>query len=172
MKFVVKNICKICGLLLFASGTLTACNDNDKGRQGVEEYPEVGYANTAGSWKQLSLDGEPLNENTYAYLRMERRMIEDSDVGWRAFQTYSTLSSAQPIKKTGLYILKKDARGRATIEGVYDYHGYWQKTFYYISVSDDNNTMTWTANDDPSNVAVYTRVDDNTLDEIINTIND
>jgi hypothetical protein len=163
MKFVVKNICMICCLFL-AAGLSAACGDNND--PGIEEYPEVGYANTAGSWRLTSLDGVPLDGDVYAYIRMERRMIEDSDAGWRAFQTYSTLSTAQPIKKTGLYILKKDEVGRSTIEGVYDYHGYWQKEFYYITVGDDG-TMTWTANDDPSDVAVYTRVSDAQLDELI-----
>jgi len=158
--------------ILFALITLvalTAC-DNKKS-YGVEDYPTVNYAGTAGSWQLTSLDGEPLDATAtaYAYMRMERRVADDTEgaVEWRAFRTYSTLSSAQTIERTGLYILKTDERGRATIEGMYDFHGYWQKDFYYIALTDNGNTMTWTACDDPNNVIVYTRVTDAFLDGVI-----
>jgi hypothetical protein len=168
MKFVVKNICKACGLFAVALSTLVACDDKN---YGGEEYPPVGYSNMAGSWKMSVLEGKSLEGNVYAYMRMERRMIEDSDVGWRAFQTYSTLSTAQPIEKTGRYILKTDDLGRTMVEGQYDDFGYWQKDFYYVSMR-DADTMVWTANDDPENVTVYNRVEASVLDEIISQIHD
>jgi len=153
----------------------TACGD--KKNYGVEDYPTVNYAGTAGSWQLISIDGEPVgggasDATAYAYLRMERRVADDSAgaVEWRAFRTYSTLSSSQAIEKTGLYILKTDERGRATIEGMYDFHGYWQKEFYYIALTDNGDTMTWTAGNDPGNVIVYSRVADSLLDSVIDKI--
>jgi hypothetical protein len=161
-------LCVACSLTaLTALTALTGCDDK---KNYGEAIPVVTYNDVAGSWKLVSLDGNEINPNVYAYLRMESRAIEDDPVGWRAYQTYSTLGSAQPVEKTGTYILKKDTRDRATIEGLYDNFGYWQQDYYLIAVNGD--IMTWTGGNDDTHVAIYQRVDASVIDAIISQIRD
>jgi hypothetical protein len=133
-----------------------ACEkDNGSDRDG---QLVVNHNNISGTWQLTRLNGEE-PQGIYGYIELTRRAVEDDlgeSFGWREFDMYSNLNSAQSRHLTGRFRLTFDDADRAILTGVYDYdQGFWEHDYIVDQLTAD--TMTWVAEDDPEIVSVYTR---------------
>lgn len=141
-------------LLLLAGG---ACNDDKSyADPGLDVTPN----NIAGVWRLAeATSGAPV-EGTYVYVEFVRRD--------QTYVLYQNLDSFSARRITGRYNIETDEELGAVIRGMYD-HGKGDWSHRYIVRDLTRERMTWIAQDDPDNVAVYVRcagVPDEVLDEL------
>lgn len=124
---------------------LCACDD-DKSYEdpGLEVTPH----NIAGTWQLAEWNGAPLAEGSFVYIEFTRKD--------KLFTMYQNLDSFGTRKLMGRYDITTDVELGAIIMGQYDYGtGDWEHR--YIVSDLDADTMTWTAQDDPSDISIYER---------------
>lgn len=135
-------------LLAAAALCLGAC-DEDKTYEdpGLEVTPH----NISGAWQLAEWNGTTLAEGTYIYIEFTRKD--------QLFTMYQNVDSFSARKRTGRYDITTDVELGAIIMGAYDYGiGDWSHRYIVTDLHED--TMVWTAQDDPTIVSVYRRCDE------------
>ena len=131
--------------MLLAVALFAACEKDDI----TEPTLEVKSQNLDGVWKLELRDGSPLEEGTYVYLVLDRKYT---------FELYQINSSMYPVLYTGDYELEYDWRVGDIISGTYDYgQGAWNNE--YVITNLYQNSMTWTAKGENSEVQEFVRID-------------
>lgn len=137
---------KLTNLLMLLAVALFAACDNE-----IIEAPEpleVKPYNLEGVWKLETLNGNALAEGTYVYVAIDRKY---------GFEIYQNTASMYPVLETGTYELESDWRVGDVISGVYDYdRGPW--SYSYVITDLFEESMTWTAREEPSEVQCFVRV--------------
>ena len=116
----------------------------------VVEYLDVTPNNLAGEWKLVEWKGGPLDEGTYFYIDIVRK--------GRKFTSYQNFDSMadMPHVVTGTYNIEMDVEDGAIIRGMYDYdEGFWSHSYKVDDLTKDS--MTWTAEDDPTFIQKFVR---------------
>lgn len=143
MKHFLRNFLSAAAVVLFA----VSCDKND----GIaeEQTLPVTYINIEGTWELVEWNGEPLAEGTYAYIELTRQ---------GEFSSYSNIESTALVTTamTGTYDIDQDDD---TVGGNYDYLDYEPWAHRYVVSGLTATSMTWTADDDASEVRVYSRID-------------
>ena len=138
-------------LAVIAALTLTSCDPDFKDLP-VKQELEVNAHNLSGKWMLEAWNDAILEEGTYVYLDIVR---DD-----RTYTMYQNLDSFQnvPHVVTGSYHIDIDPELGAVIRGNYDHDsGDWAHRYIVTSLTE--NTMTWTAKDDPEYTQYFIRVD-------------
>lgn len=150
----MKNIFKLmalCAILLL----MPSCKDDGP---EAEKSLEVTGANLHGTWKLSEWCLEPLAEGTYCYITFNRRDL--------SFEMYQNFDSMRARRITGKIKITHDPRRGDVISGKYDYdNGPWNHE-YIVSELLESGSMTWIADDDASDVSLYTHCD-KVPDEIV-----
>lgn len=137
--------------LLLAVATLF-CGCKVEDNEVVEQLIDVTPTNIAGIWSLQSYDdGVTLAQGSYVYIEFVR-----SD---RSFTLYQNVGSMGCEVKTGNYYIETDTLLGAIIRGHYtagDYNYADWAHRYIVEMTQD--TMRWTAKDNPDDVSVYVRV--------------
>lgn len=134
-----------------------SCSDDD-GTEELKPVLEVNYANIAGTWQLTEWNGEKMNDARYYYIVLNRK-AED---GKRSYAIYTNLNSATSQRITGAFLLEKDADKGDIINGTYDYQlstddGWSHK---YVISNLYAESMVWTAEDDLTEIRIYSRCDE------------
>lgn len=137
--------------LLLAAATLF-CGCKNGGEEYVEQFIDVTPTNIAGVWSLQSYDGGvTLAPGSYVYIEFVR-----SD---RTFTLYQNIGSMGCEVKTGNYYIETDPLLGAIIRGNYtagDYNYADWAHRYIVEMTED--TMRWTAKDNPEDFSVYIRI--------------
>ena len=142
----MKNLLKFSFLLILAA-TFAGCDD-DKSYE--DPGLEVSLYNISGTWQLAEWNGTTLAEGTYIYIEFTRKD--------QLFTMYQNVDSFSARKRTGRYDITTDVELGAIIMGAYDYGiGDWSHRYIVTDLHED--TMVWTAQDDPTIVSVYRRCD-------------
>lgn len=148
----MKNFWKmmaLAALLLVGVGCGPIDGGEDKPQPDVEL--EVTPNNISGTWKLLTLNGQPIADGSYVYIDFVR-----SD---RTFTLYQNVDSFGNRTLTGrYYIYVDDELGVAMIRGEYD-HGAGEWSHRYIVESLTHDTMSLVAKDNASDVCCYQRAE-------------
>lgn len=127
-------------MLLFA-----ACEDK------IEPIPtlEVNAINLEGTWQLTEWRNAPLADSTYVYIVLDRKE--------QAFRIYDNMASMYPRLATGLFTLDNDYKLGDIISGTYDHEGgAWNHEYLVTDLYEES--MTWTATDDATDVQKFVRV--------------
>lgn len=139
----MKNIFRFILCVMLTVG-FTACS-NDETPQVEVRSVNASYLN--GSWSLSEIDGLPLGEGTYLYLRFDRTE--------KTFIMYHNLESMYSQRFTGSWSLTEDEDLGTLLTGEYDYDlGEWAT---YIATAPDLNTLRLVNLEDETDVRVYTR---------------
>ncbi len=147
MERTIKNIFRAILLLVIALN-LTACSDDDD-----EKVETIAFTSTTvhGTWQLVSWNGEALTGGLYCYI--------DFDRNYNTYKMYQNFDSMYARCITGSFSIEKDKYLGDVISGKYDFDmGAWNHD--YIVTNFDNQTMTWTEEDNSSEVCVYQRCDE------------
>ncbi|MGM9741173.1 MAG: hypothetical protein ACI3ZP_11275 [Candidatus Cryptobacteroides sp.] len=112
--------------------------------------PVLSYYQIVGTWRLTEWNGEEIDSDArYFYMVLESKE--------RTFTIYQNLDSANPYSMTGTFSLEYDEEEEINVvSGMYDHEfGFWSHEYRVIKTDDD--TMVWTAIDDPEDVSVYKR---------------
>lgn len=120
----------------------------DKSITDEETYLPLTYYNVDGTWELIEWNGEPLAEGTYAYIELTRQ---------REFTSRSNIETTSSVAevRTGEFDIDN---GDNTIGGYYDYMDFMQWSHRYVVSELTAGRMVWTAEDDPAEVRVYSRM--------------
>lgn len=142
MKHFLRNV-------LSAAAVVISAVSCDKNEVTPDEYLPVTFFNIEGTWELVEWNGEPLAEGTYAYLELTRQ---------GEFSSYSNIESTSLVTtaRTGIYDIDQDDN---SVGGYYDYMSYQPWAHRYVVSGLTGTGMTWTADDDPSEVRIYSRID-------------
>lgn len=148
----MKNRFNYVAMLLLGLMFLSACSDKEE-TPAPQDLP-VNYANIAGTWRQTEWNGEQMNDQRYLYIVIERK--PDDKTKRRSFEIYQNIDSNKSRHLTSTYELETDEDLGPIIRGIYDHSsGFWNSSYLITDLNED--TMTWTVEDDPSDVSVYKR---------------
>ena len=144
MKHIFRNILNVLATA-WAVSFAVSC---DKSGTETEEYLSLTYYNVAGTWELIEWNGEPLAEGTYAYIELTRQ---------REFTSRSNIETTSSVAevRTGEFDIDN---GDNTIGGYYDYMDFMQWSHRYVVSELTAGRMVWTAEDDPVEVRVYSRM--------------
>lgn len=113
-------------------------------------YLAVTAFNVDGLWKLSEWSDASLDGTAWAYIDLDRR-----DGKFTAYCTIET-SDAIPVIETGFYAVNED---ESSIWGYYEFDNQRWWTHKYVVSELTSDRMVWTAQDDPSEVRVYVRID-------------
>ena len=113
-----------------------------------EQYLDLVPYNIDGIWMLSEWNGSPLAEGTFAYIVFERNNTR--------FTTYTNIETFVTVVETGTFGIYEDENA---IWGYYEYDNerWWEHKYIVSELT--SSRMVWTAEDDPSEVRVYVRVD-------------
>ena len=131
-----------------------SCSDDDK-TEDLKPVLEVNYANVAGTWQLTEWNGEKMNDSRYYYIVLNRK----EEDGKRGYTIYTNLNSATSQRITGAFLLEKDEDKGDLISGTYDYQLSTDDAWSHEYIISDlyNESMVWTAEDDPGEMRIYSR---------------
>ncbi|MCM1150739.1 MAG: lipocalin family protein [Alistipes sp.] len=133
-------------LLSLALVLCGACDDENK----VPSRLEVNANNVAGTWQLAEWNGAPLPAGTYVYLTLVRKEC--------LFEMVQNVDSFLKRSLTGRFNITDDEETGAVIRGLYDHGtGDWKHAYRITELSADR--MVWIAQDDPTDISVYVRIE-------------
>lgn len=111
-------------------------------------YLQLTPFNINGIWQLSEWNGEPLADGSYAYIEFDRRDMQ--------FTSYSNIETSSPVIEPGTFGIYQEENA---IWGYYEYDNQRWWTHKYVVSELTSDRMVWTAQDDPSEVRVYVRID-------------
>lgn len=143
MKVILRVI-----VLFMLTASIISCDDNDT-TTPVVLTPS--YANFYGTWKLVSWNNKTVTDGLYCYITFDRKE--------HTYKMYQKFDSMYARYITGTYTIEKDKYNVYTVSGTYDYdNGDWNNV-YIVTDLLETGTMTWTAEDNKSDVCRYERCD-------------
>lgn len=139
----MKNLLKIFLIAAFA----VAAASCSKTEEDVV-YLQLTPFNIDGIWQLSEWNGEPLADGSYAYIEFDRRDMQ--------FTSYSNIETSSPVIEPGTFGIYQEENA---IWGYYEYDNQRWWTHKYVVSELTSDRMVWTAQDDPSEVRVYVRID-------------
>ena len=134
--------------ILFAAFMTVSCSKEEQ----KSPYLEVTANNISGQWKLVEWNGAPLSQDTYFYVEFVRK-----DCKFTIYQNFDSMGD-MPHVVTGEYNIEIDLESGAIIRGMYDYDGgFWSHRYEIDDLTEDS--MVWTAVDDPGFVQKFVRTD-------------
>lgn len=134
--------------ILFAAFMTVSCSKEEQ----KSPYLEVTANNISGQWKLVEWNGAPLSQDTYFYVEFVRK-----DCKFTIYQNFDSMGD-MPHVVTGEYNIEIDLEAGAIIRGMYDYDGgFWSHRYEIDDLTEDS--MVWTAVDDPGFVQKFVRTD-------------
>ena len=134
--------------ILFAAFITVSCSKEEQ----KSPYLEVTANNISGQWQLVEWNGAPLSEDTYFYVEFVRK-----DSKFTIYQNFDSMGD-MPHVVTGEFNIEIDLEAGAIIRGMYDYDGgFWSHKYEIDNLTD--NSMIWTAVDDPGFVQKFVRAD-------------
>lgn len=128
--------------------TFGACDDD---HSYTDDTPKkIVHSQIAGTWCLTAWNGADVTEGLYFYLTLDSKE--------KRFEIYQNFDSAKARHLTGTYTLTYDEKDGNTIDGIYDHaSGAWSHAYRIGDFTQES--MSWTVEDDASDVSVYTRCD-------------
>ena len=140
----IKTLIAILSAALF----IVSCSKEEQ----VPTYLDVTANNISGPWQLVEWNGAPLSEDTYFYVEFVRK-----DAKFTIYQNFDSMGD-MPHVVTGKFNIEVDLEAGAIIRGLYDYDGgFWSHRYEVDDLTEDS--MTWTAVDDPSFVQKFVRAE-------------
>lgn len=134
--------------ILFAAFITVSCSKEEQ----KSPYLEVTANNISGQWQLVEWNGAPLSDDTYFYVEFVRK-----DSKFTIYQNFDSMGD-MPHVVTGEFNIEIDLEAGAIIRGMYDYDGgFWSHKYEIDDLTD--NSMIWTAVDDPGFVQKFVRAD-------------
>ncbi len=131
---------------------MTAVSCTEKNTQVTEEYLDVNANNISGKWELVEWNGDVLTGGTYVFLDIVR-----NDRTYTMYQNLDSFTNV-PHVVTGSYFIETDPEFGAIIRGVYDHDsGDWAHRYIITDLTEDS--MIWTAKDNPGFVQKFARVE-------------
>ena len=131
---------------------MTAVSCTEKNPQITEEYLDVNANNISGKWELVEWNGDVLTGDTYVFLDIVR-----NDRTYTMYQNLDSFTNV-PHVVTGSYFIETDPEFGAIIRGVYDHDsGDWAHRYIITDLTEDS--MIWTAKDNPGFVQKFARVE-------------
>lgn len=140
------------GLMFMAILCMTAVSCTEKNTQVTEEYLDVNANKISGKWELVEWNGDVLTGGTYVFLDIVR-----NDRTYTMYQNLDSFTNV-PHVVTGSYFIETDPEFGAIIRGVYDHDsGDWAHRYIITDLTEDS--MIWTAKDNPGFVQKFARVE-------------
>lgn len=131
---------------------MTAVSCTEKNTQVTEEYLDVNANKISGKWELVEWNGDVLTGGTYVFLDIVR-----NDRTYTMYQNLDSFTNV-PHVVTGSYFIETDPEFGAIIRGVYDHDsGDWAHRYIITDLTEDS--MIWTAKDNPGFVQKFARVE-------------
>lgn len=131
-------------MMLVSVAFMLSCDKEDV----VVKYMDVTPNNIAGEWELVEWNGSSLSEGTYFYIDLIRK-----DGEYIIYQNFDSMGQLPHIA-TGRFSIETDID--SVISGNYDFDGgMWSHSYKITKLTE--NTMTWTAVDDPAFVQLFVR---------------
>lgn len=144
----MKNILKICALLLMPI-CFTSCSDDSD--QITIPTLEINYVTIHGDWVLSEINGAELPEGVYMYINFDR-----SEKTFTIFQNFDSMYGR---KITGEFEIEKDYYKGYILSGEYDFdNGKWNNK-YIVTDMLESGSMVWTADGNENDVCKYVRCD-------------
>lgn len=132
--------------VVFVALFSTSC---DKGISIDEDLLPVTAHNISGNWKMVEINGKPLADSTFFYIKFVRN--DKTFEQWTNFDSYSDV----PSYKSGSFNIITNEY--AVLRGNYDFgFGDWNSN-YIVRLTPDS--MKWTDEKDDSEIRQFVRVD-------------
>ena len=136
---------KIANLLMIVSVALFAACEKPV---TPEPTLKVTPYNLEGVWQLAEWNGAPLADSTYVYIAIDRDL---------SYEMYQNTNSMYTERITGDYEIEEDWKVGFVISGTYDHEqGAWNHEYIISNLYEES--MTWTAKDDATDVQKFVRV--------------
>lgn len=141
------NIIRKISLLVPFFVALLASSCEKEVANGPELLPVTAH-NISGNWKMVGINGKPLADSTFFYIKFVRN--DKTFEQWTNFDSFSNI----PSHMTGSFNIITNEN--AVLRGNYDYsYGDWNSN-YIVEVTAD--TMRWEDEKDSSEIREFVRV--------------